>query len=69
MGEEIHIHAEARSFLHNQIRNMVGSLRLIGNSKWSKEDLKAALLATDRTRGGETAPPQGLYLTGVSYKP
>lgn len=67
-GEEIHIHTEARSFLHNQVRNMVGTLRLIGNRKWNGSDLHSALAAKDRTKGGETAPPQGLYLVSVTYK-
>lgn len=66
-GEEIHILASARSFLHHQVRNMVGSLRLVGNGKWSAADLSAALAAKDRTAGGETAPPDGLYLTEVRY--
>lgn len=66
-NEEIHIRTEARSFLHNQVRNMVGTLRLIGNKKWNASDLKMALLAKDRTRGGETAPPDGLYLISVTY--
>ncbi len=66
-GSEIHIIAEARSFLHHQVRNMVGSLRLVGNGKWSVADMKKALDAKDRTQGGETAPAQGLYLTGVEY--
>lgn len=66
-GDELHVHVSARSFLHNQVRNMVGTLRLIGNGKWTRDDLLAALAAKDRTRGGETAPPQGLYLVHVSY--
>lgn len=68
-GEEIHVIAEARSFLHHQVRNMVGTLRLVGEGKWSKADLQAALELRDRTKGGPTAPPQGLYLTGVRYDP
>ena len=68
-GEEIDIIAEARSFLHHQVRNMVGTLRLVGEGKWSRDDLRAALDARDRTKGGPTAPPQGLYLTGVKYDP
>jgi tRNA pseudouridine38-40 synthase len=68
-GEEIDIIAEARSFLHHQVRNMVGTLRLVGEGKWTKADLRAALDAHDRTKGGPTAPPQGLYLTGVKYDP
>jgi tRNA pseudouridine38-40 synthase len=67
VGEELQLVAEARSFLHHQIRNIVGTLRLVGEGKWSKDDLAAALEAKDRTRGGPTAPPDGLYLTRVSY--
>jgi tRNA pseudouridine38-40 synthase len=67
VGEEIDIIAEARSFLHHQVRNMVGTLRLVGEGKWTAADVKAALEACDRTKGGPTAPPQGLYLTGVRY--
>ena len=67
VGEELQIVAEARSFLHHQIRNIVGTLRLVGEGKWSKEDVRVALEARDRTRGGPTAPPEGLYLTRVSY--
>jgi tRNA pseudouridine38-40 synthase len=67
-GEEIDIIAEARSFLHHQVRNIVGTLRLVGDGKWSKDNLRAALEARDRTKGGPTAPPQGLYLTGVKYE-
>ena len=48
---------------------MVGTLRLVGEGKWSKADLLAALELRDRTKGGPTAPPQGLYLTGVRYDP
>jgi tRNA pseudouridine38-40 synthase len=66
-GEEIHVVTEARSFLHHQVRNMVGTLRLIGNKKWTPSNLLDALDAKDRRRGGETAPAQGLYLTGVEY--
>jgi tRNA pseudouridine38-40 synthase len=68
-GEEIDIIAEARSFLHHQVRNIVGTLRLVGEGKWSRDDVRAALEARDRTKGGPTAPPQGLYLTGVKYDP
>ncbi len=66
-GEEIHALVGARSFLHHQVRNMVGTLRLIGNGKWSDSDLMNALAARNRTAGGETAPAEGLYLTGVRY--
>ncbi len=66
-GEEILIRVEARSFLHHQVRNMVGSLRLVGEGKWSAADLAQALAARDRARGGPTAPACGLYLMAVGY--
>ena len=67
VGEEIRVTAWARSFLHHQVRNMVGSLRLVGEGKWSEADLLRALAACDRRQGGPTAPPHGLYLTEVIY--
>lgn len=66
-GAEVHIFAEARSFLHNQVRSMVGSLKRVGEGAWSESDLVAALAARDRARCAALAPPHGLYLTGVSY--
>lgn len=66
-GEEIQIIAEARSFLHHQVRNMVGTLRLVGEGKWSARDVTRALDARDRAAGGPTSPPDGLYLTRVVY--
>ena len=66
-GEEIYVVAEARSFLHHQVRNMVGTLRLVGEGKWTTADVRKALEARDRTKGGPTAPPHGLYLTAVRY--
>jgi len=66
-GGEIHICASARSFLHHQVRNMVGTLSLVGKGKWSVSDVKNALEARDRRAGGPTCPPEGLYLTGVDY--
>lgn len=66
-GEEIRIIAEARSFLHHQVRNMVGTLKLVGEGKWRPDRVKAALEARDRAAAGPTAPPDGLYLTGVMY--
>lgn len=69
IGEEIRIKARARSFLHHQVRNLVGSLRLVGEGKWSARDLKAALDARDRAAGGPTSPPEGLYLMRVGYEP
>jgi tRNA pseudouridine38-40 synthase len=67
VGEEIRIIAEARSFLHHQVRNMVGTLKLVGEGKWSPDHMTRALEARDRTRGGPTAPAGGLVLTGVRY--
>ena len=67
VGDEIHVVAAARSFLHHQVRSMVGSLEYVGNGKWSADDLEAALQARDRTRCGMVCPPDGLYLTGVDY--
>ncbi|MDY0881674.1 tRNA pseudouridine(38-40) synthase TruA [Dongia soli] len=66
-GDEIEVIAAARSFLHHQVRNMVGSLSLVGIGKWSADRLAAALAARDRAKGGPTAPADGLYLTHVSY--
>ena len=66
--DEILIHAAARSFLHHQVRNMVGSLKWVGEGRWSAADLKQALDARDRRAGGPTAPPDGLTLTSVVYK-
>ncbi len=68
-GEEIRIEASARSFLHNQVRSMVGSLKLVGEGKWSPGDLRAALDARDRSACGPVAPPHGLYLVRVDYPP
>jgi tRNA pseudouridine38-40 synthase len=67
LGDEIQIVARARSFLHHQVRNMVGTLKLVGDGKWSRADVAEALAARDRARGGPTAPADGLYLTGVRY--
>lgn len=66
-GEELRIDARARSFLHHQVRNMVGSLKLVGEGRWSVDDLVAALEAKDRTKGGPTAPAAGLTLVEVVY--
>jgi tRNA pseudouridine38-40 synthase len=67
-GDEIRIVAEARSFLHHQVRNMVGTLKLVGAGKWTAADVAAALVARDRRAGGPTAPPEGLYLVRVIYE-
>lgn len=66
-GIEILIEAEAKSFIHHQVRNMVGSLSLIGEGKWCTNDLQKALEAKDRTKGGPTAPADGLYLMRIDY--
>jgi tRNA pseudouridine38-40 synthase len=66
-GEEIAIEASARSFLHHQVRSMVGSLKLVGEGKWTAGELKAALDARTRGACGPVAPPCGLYLARVDY--
>jgi tRNA pseudouridine38-40 synthase len=66
-GDLIEVHASARSFLHNQVRSMVGSLKRVGEGAWTADDLEAALKAADRSRCGQVAPPDGLYLVGVDY--
>lgn len=67
LGDEIRVIASARSFLHHQVRSMVGSLIRVGEGRWSADDLKAALDARDRTRCGPMAPACGLYLSHVTY--
>jgi tRNA pseudouridine38-40 synthase len=67
VGDEIHIEARARSFLHNQVRSMVGSLKLVGEGKWPAHEMNAALEAKTRSRCGPVAPPEGLYLVRVAY--
>jgi tRNA pseudouridine38-40 synthase len=66
-GDVLNIEVSARSFLHNQVRSMVGSLALVGDGKWSADDLAAALAARDRTACGQVAPPQGVFLVKVDY--
>ena len=66
-GEEIAIEVGARSFLHNQVRILVGTLQLVGRGQWSAADVGKALAARDRTRAGPTAPPDGLCLMEVRY--
>ena len=66
-GDEIRVTAEARSFLHRQVRNMVGTLERVGAGRWSVDDVAAALEARDRAAAGPTAPACGLYLKAVGY--
>ncbi len=66
-GEEILIEASARSFLHSQVRSIAGSLRLVGEGRWSADDLSDALAARDRKACGPVAPAEGLYLVKVEY--
>ncbi len=66
-GDLIEIVTCARSFLHNQVRSMAGSLEHVGSGKWSADDLAAALEAKERARCGQVAPPHGLYLVAVDY--
>ena len=65
--ETLAVIAQARSFLHHQVRNMVGTLRLVGDGRWTPADVGAALAARDRAAGGPTAPPWGLCLMRVVY--
>jgi len=66
-GEDIEIIARSRSFLHNQVRSIVGSMKLVGEGKWTRRDLERALKAQDRTACGPVSPPDGLYLLKVDY--
>jgi len=66
--EKIEVLARAPSFLHHQVRNIVGTLKLVGEGKWSLKDVSAALKACDRKVAGPTAPPEGLFLMNVSYQ-
>ncbi len=68
VGQEVHVEAKARSFLHNQVRSMVGSLKLVGEGKWPVREMKAALGSCDRARCGPVAPATGLYLSQVDYQ-
>ena len=68
-GDEIHVAARARSFLHHQVRNMAGTLKLVGLGRWQPEDVARALAARDRRAGGPTAPAAGLTLVAIRYGP
>jgi tRNA pseudouridine38-40 synthase len=67
LGEEIHIEAAARSFLHHQVRSMVGCLALVGRGQWTPGDMRKALEARDRSALGLNAPPHGLYFVEAIY--
>jgi tRNA pseudouridine38-40 synthase len=67
VGEEVHIHAAARSFLHHQVRSMVGCLKLVGQGSWREEQVAEALEARDRQALGLNAPPEGLYFVEATY--
>lgn len=66
-GEEIHVEAAARSFLHHQVRSMVGCLALVGRGQWQPEDMRRALEARDRAELGLNAPSEGLYFVEAAY--
>ena len=66
-GDEIHVEAAARSFLHHQVRSMVGCLALVGRGQWSPDDMRKALEARDRDALGLNAPPHGLYFLEAIY--
>lgn len=66
-GDLIEIEVSARSFLHNQVRSLAGTLKLVGEARWSAEDVKSALDARDRRACGPVAPPCGLFLVKVDY--
>jgi tRNA pseudouridine38-40 synthase len=66
--DDIHVMAAARSFLHSQVRSMVGALALVGEGRWSADDLATALAKRDRAACAPVAPPDGLYLTKVDYE-
>jgi len=68
-GRELHFRLRARSFLHNQVRSIVGTLERVGAGAWTPEDVKSALAARERAACGPVCPPQGLYLAGVCYDP
>ncbi|HXG99469.1 MAG TPA: tRNA pseudouridine(38-40) synthase TruA [Sphingomicrobium sp.] len=67
VGEEVHVTAAARSFLHHQVRSMVGCLALVGRGRWSPGDIGEALAARDRAALGLNAPPEGLYFVEARY--
>jgi tRNA pseudouridine38-40 synthase len=66
-GDRLAVKAAARSFLHHQVRSMVGCLALVGMGRWAVDDVEAALAARDRSRLGLNAPPDGLFFVGAVY--
>jgi tRNA pseudouridine38-40 synthase len=67
VDDHLIVHAKARSFLHHQARNMVGSLKMVGEGVWPEHRLEEVLAAANRASAGPTAPAEGLYLVGVGY--
>jgi tRNA pseudouridine38-40 synthase len=67
VGEEIQVRAAARSFLHHQVRSMVGCLAMVGRGQWQPDDIRKALEARDRAALGFNAPPHGLYFVEAVY--
>jgi len=66
-GDEVHVTAAARSFLHHQVRSMVGCLAMVGRGQWQPDDMRKALEARDRSALGFNAPPHGLYFVEAIY--
>ncbi|MFI4986970.1 MAG: tRNA pseudouridine(38-40) synthase TruA [Alphaproteobacteria bacterium] len=66
-GDVVTLETHARSFLHHQVRNIVGTLKLVGEGSWAPTDVRRALAARDRAKAGPTAPPDGLFLVEVRY--
>ena len=66
-GDEIEIHVSAISFLHNQVRNITGTLAQVGRGKWHPDDVRKVLEAKDRAKAGPAAPPHGLYLSKIEF--
>jgi tRNA pseudouridine38-40 synthase len=66
-GDHLIVNATARSFLHHQVRNMVGSLKLVGQGRWPEAALAEVLIAKSRAAAGPTAPACGLYLVSIGY--
>ena len=67
-GDHLIIHTKARSFLHHQVRNMVGSLKMVGEGVWPESRVAEVLAAQNRAVAGPTAPAEGLYFVSVGYE-